>query len=581
MYALSLIPSLPFLRLFPLPLLTFPMTTSTPTLPVSLTLMGLFSLREGSRISIVKPAGNTSTTVYYQQYLTAVACLSGQRIPATLRVYSPPGDHALPDGTVILAFTKALFLKAKDVSLEVIRMAPFPGDPSSDEYQDNIPDWTIPMVSAVGHVGSKTETLEDGHKSRLFPITAGDYIGNSNQTCEIHAIYDGSTKRWTSTSLPKPHSCVEITGVCRELSPAGILRINLDKIVMNVAPRSTPAAETEDPNSPAAKRRKFSAFPTVQDSPSTPSTSTIPSSAPSTPSPSKIKDTDASSPPTPADMPKWATSAPTTPSPRAPRNVHVPDSPEVFSSTHASAHPPPVMSAAAAVPASSSPPAMFPMPQVSTSTPPTIPAMPFPGLSMPAAGQMAPTMPFQLDPALYQYFCQMQQLNTQLQRTQNFSTPTPSNQWNNLIPFTFSGNIEAPATQYIGTPTESSSAMEIVDHPTAPSTTSTTSSSMIQASDNDQQPPPYPGPTPSTATATPIQATSNTRKRKSTAASGTTRTSRPRREVQKEKSPSLTPIPDDNDNDQPVQPVQPVHHVQPMQPAISEKAAGKRRAIDG
>ncbi|KAJ7682728.1 hypothetical protein DFH06DRAFT_1161990 [Mycena polygramma] len=88
------------------------MSTSTPTLAVSLTVMGLFPLRDRNRIEIVKSSSDSTTTVYYQQYLTAIACLNGQRIPATLRVYSPHGDHGLPDNSLAVALRHYLFLEA-------------------------------------------------------------------------------------------------------------------------------------------------------------------------------------------------------------------------------------------------------------------------------------------------------------------------------------------------------------------------------------------------------------------------------------------------------------------------------------
>jgi hypothetical protein len=102
-------------------------------LPVSLILTGILAVRNGERVSYPKPG--TNQVVYYQQYLMAILCYNGQRLPAQMRIYSPPGDQTLPDGMVILAFAKANFPKGQDTFLEVIRYSVFPGDPTSDAYE--------------------------------------------------------------------------------------------------------------------------------------------------------------------------------------------------------------------------------------------------------------------------------------------------------------------------------------------------------------------------------------------------------------------------------------------------------------
>jgi hypothetical protein len=183
-------------------------TKSTSPLPVSCIIIGLFSVRNGSRLSTARATGST---VYHQQYLTAVSCTNGQRIQASLRAYSPPGDQTLTDETVIFLIAKAVFPKAQDAILEAIRMFPFPGDPLSDSYQvnyfsshnhlsytyvaqDQLPDFTVPVIIGLGHVSGSHRVLSDGHSSRAFPITVGDYIQNSIQTCTIECVfYDLST----------------------------------------------------------------------------------------------------------------------------------------------------------------------------------------------------------------------------------------------------------------------------------------------------------------------------------------------------------------------------------------------------
>ncbi|KAJ7661570.1 hypothetical protein DFH06DRAFT_1325849 [Mycena polygramma] len=96
------------------------------------------------------------------------------------RRYAP-----LPDETVILAFAKALFPRNRVALLDVIRMSVFPGDPTADTYQDVMPNLTVPVLQALGHVSGPEHKLSGPTASRAFLVTIGDYIFNSNQTCDV------------------------------------------------------------------------------------------------------------------------------------------------------------------------------------------------------------------------------------------------------------------------------------------------------------------------------------------------------------------------------------------------------------
>ncbi|KAJ7429681.1 hypothetical protein B0H11DRAFT_2211998 [Mycena galericulata] len=158
------------------------MATTNPTLPVALTIFGIFSVRNGNRVSTVKRTGGS---VFHQQYMTAIECENGQRLRAQLRVYSPLGDQTLPDNTVVLTVGQIIFpAGGADALMDAIRVVPFPGDPTSDAYQDNMPDFPVPSIIGLGHVLSPHHTLQDG-KSRAWPITVGAYVQDTNQTCTI------------------------------------------------------------------------------------------------------------------------------------------------------------------------------------------------------------------------------------------------------------------------------------------------------------------------------------------------------------------------------------------------------------
>ncbi|KAK7000718.1 hypothetical protein R3P38DRAFT_2392441, partial [Favolaschia claudopus] len=225
-------------------------------------LTGFFPVRQGNKTTVTRGEKSTS----YFVYETTLYCLNGVRSAASLRVYASE-PSPVPDYTVFYAVAKAVFPVGQNILLEAIRAAPVPGDPSSDEYQLQIPDMMVPTIVAVGHISSTQQKLNDTYASRAFTINTGDYVRDQRQTCTIQAVYDGGNKRWLAmANVPPPNTCVQIVGICREVF-AGMLRVNVDTITLNMMPISISTVVTTEPGTPVNKR-KFSAF--ADDAPVTP-----------------------------------------------------------------------------------------------------------------------------------------------------------------------------------------------------------------------------------------------------------------------------------------------------------------------
>ncbi|KAK7022214.1 hypothetical protein R3P38DRAFT_3195598 [Favolaschia claudopus] len=240
------------------------MNPTSPTPSVSCVLAGFFPVRQGTKTTVSR--GEKSTP--YFVYETTLYCLNGVRSAAALRVYASE-SYPVPDDTVLYVVAKAVFPVGQNILLEAIRAAPVPGDPSSDEYQLQIPDMMVPTIVAVGHVSSMQQKLSDKYSSRAFTVNTGDYVRDQRQTCTIQAVYDGGNKRWLAmANVPPQDSCVQIVGICREIF-AGVLRVNVDTITLNMMPINTSTvATTTEPGTPG-KKRKFSAY--ADDAPITPS----------------------------------------------------------------------------------------------------------------------------------------------------------------------------------------------------------------------------------------------------------------------------------------------------------------------
>ena len=73
--------------------------------------------------------------------------------------------------------------------------------------------------------------------------------------------FNSSRPRWSNTPVPNPNSCIHFFGTIADINSAGIVRVDVENIALNVGPTSTNET-VSSPNSPASpvKRRKFNAI---------------------------------------------------------------------------------------------------------------------------------------------------------------------------------------------------------------------------------------------------------------------------------------------------------------------------------
>ncbi|KAI0640433.1 hypothetical protein C8Q79DRAFT_921702, partial [Trametes meyenii] len=137
---------------------------------------------------ITRPSSTSSTALaFHCYYATAIQCASGDSIPAELRVYSPPNDTPLPDDTIVFLVAK-LHLRPNDSALlDAVQLFPVPGNPSSETYQDNVPDMPYPNIYAIGVVQGKHEVLADG-KSRGFTLNVSERVHDTAKDSILQCV---------------------------------------------------------------------------------------------------------------------------------------------------------------------------------------------------------------------------------------------------------------------------------------------------------------------------------------------------------------------------------------------------------
>jgi hypothetical protein len=121
--------------------------------------------------------GNKQNYQHRARYDTAISCVHPPAIPAELYAYTPAGQPFLPNGTVVHLTGKVFYPPPGDsgsVIIDALEMSPFPGDPSKAAYHATLPNFSHPIVTAVGVVSGTGQT-SDLH-ALTFPLTVQDYV---------------------------------------------------------------------------------------------------------------------------------------------------------------------------------------------------------------------------------------------------------------------------------------------------------------------------------------------------------------------------------------------------------------------
>jgi hypothetical protein len=109
----------------------------------------------------------------------------GTPINAQIRVFSPATDpHIHPDDTVT-------FVIGSDADHMI--MIAMPGDPTSDNYDEKMPDLRFPIVNAVGHVLNIHQNTYENHTELEVNVSVSDYVRGQIQHSTIqYASYQSN-----------------------------------------------------------------------------------------------------------------------------------------------------------------------------------------------------------------------------------------------------------------------------------------------------------------------------------------------------------------------------------------------------
>ena len=146
---------------------------------MSFVIAGFFVLTTGRRVlTELSLSSGDNVTICHMLYSTTVVCSQqSARLLAEIHMYSPVGDAPLPDNTVAFVVAKA-HIPAERIGgivlLDALHFSPMPGNPSDENYNANLPDFSNPLVLALGTVAADHEESPGGPLT--FPVSLLEYI---------------------------------------------------------------------------------------------------------------------------------------------------------------------------------------------------------------------------------------------------------------------------------------------------------------------------------------------------------------------------------------------------------------------
>ena len=144
----------------------------------SFSLTGFFTLKshECRRTTTVRRDGSTSTA-FHLFYDTDLSCGKLKSMPATVRIYSPPGDAPLTNDTVAYVNTKChvpASINVGPILLDASELTALTGDPSHADYEKGLPDFKSPSVVGLGFVDSPVQGPPNGIV--MFHVRVSEFV---------------------------------------------------------------------------------------------------------------------------------------------------------------------------------------------------------------------------------------------------------------------------------------------------------------------------------------------------------------------------------------------------------------------
>ncbi|KAF8532290.1 hypothetical protein JB92DRAFT_3104090 [Gautieria morchelliformis] len=146
-----------------------------------------------------------------------------------------PPVRLLPDDTVVCVVGHIFAPPSGTILLDIVSLSAFLGDPTSEQYEDKIPDDTSVAVWAMGVVLNNAEYASDSQIC-TFNIAVADYVCDGTKSFVLECLYDGNSVWWNCTPTPNVNTTIYMYGTLRGVNGQGNLRVAMANVTLNVGP---------------------------------------------------------------------------------------------------------------------------------------------------------------------------------------------------------------------------------------------------------------------------------------------------------------------------------------------------------
>jgi hypothetical protein len=152
----------------------------------SILAFGCVTVAGGHHVSSIRVASPTksssaSTSTNHVHYNIAAYGTNDAVVEGTIRMWCMKDSPILEDNTLAYVFGKihvTTTASGLSLNIEAFDIIGFPGDPTDDEYEQNIPSFGAMTVLALGMSATPTEETEQG---RVFKLKTVDYVRDATQ----------------------------------------------------------------------------------------------------------------------------------------------------------------------------------------------------------------------------------------------------------------------------------------------------------------------------------------------------------------------------------------------------------------
>ncbi|KAF8525370.1 hypothetical protein JB92DRAFT_1329538 [Gautieria morchelliformis] len=159
---------------------------------------------------------------YYCFYHSTLDCTNGTAPAVELRVYCPPGEPVLEDGTIVLIRGGVFAPRSSRILINAEHLDLWGGE--SSDFR----------ASVLAEGTAMHDAQPPSSRPRMFDLAVSGWFRDSKKDFVLTCRYEGDSRRWINTPTPHRNAFARVSGTIREVTSSGNLAIDVVDIDLSV-----------------------------------------------------------------------------------------------------------------------------------------------------------------------------------------------------------------------------------------------------------------------------------------------------------------------------------------------------------